>query len=82
MQERCAGDVVICKALWRFLQPDGYSREAIELEHRAADDLRRDHRDRRAVRYRLPPPSCIRGNGRRGALSSLHSCSGNSPAQI
>jgi DNA polymerase-1 len=22
MQERCAGDVAICKALWRFLQPD------------------------------------------------------------
>ena len=30
MQERCAGDVVICKALWRFLQPDGYSQQAIE----------------------------------------------------
>jgi DNA polymerase I len=24
MQERCVGDVAICKALWRFLQPDGY----------------------------------------------------------
>lgn len=28
MQERCVGDVAICKALWRFLQPDGYSQEA------------------------------------------------------
>ena len=36
MQERCVGDVVICKALWRFLQPDGYSQQAIELEHRVA----------------------------------------------
>jgi DNA polymerase-1 len=36
MQERCAGDVAICKALWRFLQPDGYSKQAIELEHRVA----------------------------------------------
>jgi DNA polymerase I len=36
MQERCAGDVTICKALWRFLQPDGYSQQALELEHRAS----------------------------------------------
>jgi DNA polymerase I len=36
MQERCVGDVTICKALWRFLQPVGYSRQALELEHRAA----------------------------------------------
>jgi hypothetical protein len=37
MQERCIGDVEINAALWRFLQPDGYSRRAIELEHRAAE---------------------------------------------
>ena len=36
MQARCVSDVAICKALWRFLQPDGYSRQAMELEHRAA----------------------------------------------
>lgn len=36
MQQRCAGDVVIGKALWRFLQPDGYSQDALALEHRAA----------------------------------------------
>jgi DNA polymerase I-like protein with 3'-5' exonuclease and polymerase domains len=36
MQERCVRDVVICKALWRFLQPDGYSQQALELEHRVA----------------------------------------------
>jgi DNA polymerase-1 len=36
MQERCGGDVAICKALWRFLQPDGYSQEAMTLEHRVA----------------------------------------------
>src|SRR5215831_16242212 len=36
MQERCIGDVRICKALWHLLQPDGYSRRAMELEHRAA----------------------------------------------
>jgi DNA polymerase I len=36
MQERCAGDAAICKALWRFLQPGGYSQQALELEHRAA----------------------------------------------
>jgi DNA polymerase I-like protein with 3'-5' exonuclease and polymerase domains len=36
MQERCAGDVKICKAVWRFLAPDGYSCEAMELEHRVA----------------------------------------------
>ena len=36
MQERCIGDVRICKALWHLLQPGGYSRRAMELEHRAA----------------------------------------------
>jgi DNA polymerase I-like protein with 3'-5' exonuclease and polymerase domains len=36
MQERCIGDVAINKALWHLLQPDGYSRHAVELEHRAA----------------------------------------------
>jgi hypothetical protein len=37
MQARCAGDVAICKALWRFLQPDGYSQQALQLEHRVAE---------------------------------------------
>jgi DNA polymerase I-like protein with 3'-5' exonuclease and polymerase domains len=37
LQDRCAADVQICKALWQFLKPDGYSRYAIELEHRAAE---------------------------------------------
>jgi DNA polymerase I len=36
MQERCVGDVAICKALYRFLQPDGYSKQAMELEHHTA----------------------------------------------
>jgi hypothetical protein len=36
MQERCVGDVAICKALWRFLKPDGYSQDALALEHRVA----------------------------------------------
>ena len=36
MQERCVGDVKICKTLWRFLQPDSYSQQAMELEHRVA----------------------------------------------
>ena len=36
MEERCAGDTAICKAVWQFLRPDGYSRLALELEHRAA----------------------------------------------
>jgi DNA polymerase I len=37
MQARCAADVQICKALWHFLQPDGYSKYAVELEHRTAE---------------------------------------------
>jgi DNA polymerase I len=37
MQERCVGDVRICKALWHILQPDSYSQDAIKLEHRAAE---------------------------------------------
>jgi hypothetical protein len=35
MQERCAGDVAICKALWRFTTY-GYSQAALTLEHRVA----------------------------------------------
>jgi DNA polymerase-1 len=36
LQARCVTDVAICKTLWQFLQPDGYSRETLELEHRIA----------------------------------------------
>jgi hypothetical protein len=36
MQKRCVGDTLICKALWCFLQPDGYSQDALALEHRVA----------------------------------------------
>jgi DNA polymerase I-like protein with 3'-5' exonuclease and polymerase domains len=36
MQERCVGDTTIGKALHHFVRPDGYSHQAIELEHRAA----------------------------------------------
>jgi DNA polymerase I-like protein with 3'-5' exonuclease and polymerase domains len=36
MEERCISDVAICKALYRFLQIDGCSQQALKLEHRAA----------------------------------------------
>src|SRR6516165_4141056 len=36
MQERCVTDTLICKALYQFLQPNGYSQVALELEHRVA----------------------------------------------
>jgi DNA polymerase I-like protein with 3'-5' exonuclease and polymerase domains len=36
MQQRCVSDVTICKALWKFLQPDGYNQQAFELEQRVA----------------------------------------------
>jgi DNA polymerase I-like protein with 3'-5' exonuclease and polymerase domains len=36
MQARCVGDVELCKALFHFLQPDGYSTEALALEHRVS----------------------------------------------
>ena len=36
MQARCVADVLICKTLWHFLQPDGYSQKAMALEYRAA----------------------------------------------
>jgi DNA polymerase I-like protein with 3'-5' exonuclease and polymerase domains len=36
MQQRCVTDTLICKALYQFLQPDGYSQAALELEHRVA----------------------------------------------
>jgi DNA polymerase-1 len=36
IQARCVGDVRICKQLWQFLQPDGYPRAALELEHSVA----------------------------------------------
>jgi DNA polymerase I-like protein with 3'-5' exonuclease and polymerase domains len=34
LQARCVGDVAITTAVWRFLQPDGCSAQAIALEHR------------------------------------------------
>jgi len=36
IQTRCVGDVIINKRLWQFLQPDGYPRAALELEHGVA----------------------------------------------
>jgi DNA polymerase I-like protein with 3'-5' exonuclease and polymerase domains len=36
LQARCVGDVALCKRLYQFLQPDGYGRAALELEHRVA----------------------------------------------
>jgi DNA polymerase-1 len=45
MQDRCGGDVAICKALFHFLQPDGYNQDAMVLEHRVAlicDQITRD----------------------------------------
>jgi DNA polymerase I-like protein with 3'-5' exonuclease and polymerase domains len=36
MQERCVGDVVLCKALWHFLKPDGCNPQALTLEHQVA----------------------------------------------
>jgi len=36
IQARCVGDVALCKQLWSFLQPNGYSRAALELEHTVA----------------------------------------------
>jgi DNA polymerase I-like protein with 3'-5' exonuclease and polymerase domains len=36
MQARCVGDVLLCKKLYQFLQPDGYSQQALELEQRIA----------------------------------------------
>ena len=36
MEERCIRDVAITKALYHLLQPDGYSKPAMELEYRAA----------------------------------------------
>ena len=36
MMARCVADTLICKRTWQFLQPDGYSEFAIELEHRVA----------------------------------------------
>jgi DNA polymerase I-like protein with 3'-5' exonuclease and polymerase domains len=36
IQQRCVGDITICKRLFHFLQPEGYSQQALELEHRVA----------------------------------------------
>ena len=36
LQQRCVADTMITKALWLFLQPDGYPAEALALEHRVA----------------------------------------------
>jgi DNA polymerase I-like protein with 3'-5' exonuclease and polymerase domains len=36
IQARSVGDVAVCKRLWQFLQPDGYPRAALDLEHAVA----------------------------------------------
>jgi hypothetical protein len=36
IQARCVGDVEIGRRLWLFLQPGGYSRAALDLEHTTA----------------------------------------------
>ena len=36
LQARCVSDTLIAKALWQFLQPDGYPAEALALEHSVA----------------------------------------------
>src|SRR5262249_47332681 len=36
IQARCVSDVGINKRLWQFLQPDGYPRAALDLEHSVA----------------------------------------------
>src|SRR5262249_17566407 len=36
IQARCVSDGNICKRLWQFLQPDGYPRTALDLEHGVA----------------------------------------------
>jgi DNA polymerase-1 len=41
MGERCESDVDVQDGLWDWLQPDKYSQEAIELEHRIARLCRR-----------------------------------------
>src|SRR5262249_2995069 len=35
-QARCVGDEAIGRRLWQFLQPDGYPRTTLELEHAVA----------------------------------------------
>ena len=62
MQERCAGDAAICKALWRFLQPDGYSQQALALEHRAAAIC--NQITAAAFRSMSPRPSSSAKNGK------------------
>jgi len=34
LQARCVGDVKTAKAIWHLIRPDGYSAQALELEHR------------------------------------------------
>jgi len=36
MQDYCVGDVETLRAIWQHLDPDNYSRKAIDLEHRVA----------------------------------------------
>ena len=45
IQSRCVGDVLLTKALFHFLQPDGYSPEAIALEHRVSEICNRVQTD-------------------------------------
>ena len=80
MQERCVGDVAICKALWHFLQPDGYSRLAMELEHRVAPICERITAD--GVPFDLNAAAELSpAAGRHGAPNLQHGCRSNSPVR-
>jgi DNA polymerase I len=63
IQARCVGDVILCKKLWCFLQPDGYSDTALALEHRIAAICERITTD--GVPFNAPRPRNCTSNGRR-----------------
>jgi hypothetical protein len=75
MQARCVADTVICRALYRLLQPDGYSQEAVALEHHAAVICERITND--ACPSMSPRPHSSSGNGSINGRSVKQHCKSN-----
>jgi DNA polymerase I-like protein with 3'-5' exonuclease and polymerase domains len=87
MQARCVGDTAICKALYHFSQPDGYSAQAIELEHRVApicDRITADSVpfDRAAAEQRHEQWNCKLGEREAKLQTQFPGTNLNSRAQI
>jgi DNA polymerase I-like protein with 3'-5' exonuclease and polymerase domains len=66
--ERCITDTKIVKAIWQFLQLDGYPTEALELEHRVAEICNRITADGAPFDVKAAEQRCRQWTDRRTKL--------------